>query len=104
MDLSLHPIPVHLLLAVGLFLLMNWIGQHSVPLGYMPLSLFSKADEAPAFNHVFRVADSSRVPANSSQRPYMASAFDQLVTSDYRVILYYFVIRILFNGAMVAGA
>ena len=44
----------HILLAALLFLLVNWIGKHSIAAGYTQLSLFAKADEAPAFNVVFR--------------------------------------------------
>lgn len=46
---------VHIALAVLLFFLMNWIGQHSIVTArYFQLSYFGEKEEAPAFNIVFR--------------------------------------------------
>ncbi len=45
----------HVLLAALLFMIVNWIGRHSIASGYHQLTLFAKVDEAPAFNFVFRV-------------------------------------------------
>lgn len=47
---------VHLVLAGVLFFVMNWIGGHSiVTASYHQISYFSRYDDAPAFNVVFRV-------------------------------------------------
>lgn len=46
----------HLLLAGVLFFLMNWVGRHaSISVSYYQITYFSRYDEAPAFNVVFRV-------------------------------------------------
>jgi membrane protein DedA with SNARE-associated domain len=46
---------VHCALALGLFLLINWIGKNSRSLGYISLGLFIQRDEAPAFNLALRL-------------------------------------------------
>jgi hypothetical protein len=47
---------VHLMLAVVLFFLLNWIGGHAtVTTRYYQITYFSRHDEAPAFNIIFRV-------------------------------------------------
>ena len=46
---------VHGGLAIALFGGVNWLGRHAVKAGYLQLSLYAQADEAPAFNFVFRV-------------------------------------------------
>lgn len=47
---------VHVLLAVVLFFVMNWIGRHAVTSAkYYQITYFSRFDDAPAFNVAFRV-------------------------------------------------
>lgn len=50
-------IAIHVLLAVLLFFLVNWVGHYSVGFGYYQLATLADAeDEAPAFNVVMRIA------------------------------------------------
>lgn len=42
-------------LALAIFLVMNWLGKHSSVFGYTTISMFSEPDEAPAFNFIFRI-------------------------------------------------
>lgn len=54
--MTIEIIVVHVLLAIVLFFLMNWIGRHSVVTArYYQISYFSRYDDAPAFNSVFRI-------------------------------------------------
>lgn len=46
---------VHLTIAVAIFFIVNWIGEHSPVTGYVPLSLLVREDTMPAFNLAFRV-------------------------------------------------
>lgn len=43
------------ILACLMFLSINWLGKHSYNIGYMSLSAFYRADDAPAFNLLFRL-------------------------------------------------
>ncbi len=46
---------LHILLAILLFFVVNWLGAHSSPMGYMQLSLGMQDDTSPAFNYLFKV-------------------------------------------------
>ena len=46
---------VHLIFALLLFFIINWIGKQSLSIGYIQMSLFESEDEAPAFNFLVRV-------------------------------------------------
>lgn len=46
---------IHSFLAILFFYTINWFGKHITSSGYMSLSLFYKADEAPIFNNLFRI-------------------------------------------------
>jgi len=86
----------HLALAIVLFFITNWIGKHSIQLGYMQLSLFVRADEAPAFNFVLRVLTPVVYMLILSAAAY-ALRLDFLTKDVYLVVVYYFLFRILFN-------
>ena len=45
---------IHIIAAIVLFFIVNWIGAHSVSIGYIQLSIMAKEDTAPAFNFLFR--------------------------------------------------
>ena len=47
----------HLSLAILLFFIVNWIGEHSKPLdmGYVEISLSMQEETAPMFNYLFKV-------------------------------------------------
>ena len=52
-----YVIVIHLLLAIILFYLVNWIGAKSRPLdfGYVQMSVGLQDDTAPLFNYFFKV-------------------------------------------------
>lgn len=91
---------VHFALAIALFFVMNWIGRHSIPFGYMQLSMFVRADEAPAFNFVFRVLTPVVYLLLVSAALYSLKL--DLFTEDiYLVVAYYLIFRLAFN--VIAG-
>lgn len=45
----------HIILAILLFFMVNWLGSRSAPLGYLQLSIGLQDDTAPAFNYLFKV-------------------------------------------------
>jgi len=94
--MALSTAVVHLLLAVVLFFLVNWIGRHSISSGYLQLSLFAKTDEAPAFNFLFRVfAPIVYLVVVASLLYYLHR--DDLVRGFFLVAVYYVLIRGAFN-------
>jgi hypothetical protein len=90
---------VHLTLAFGLFLLINWIGRHSHSLGYISLGLFIQRDEAPAFNLALRLLGPLVYVTIVSALLYAANA-DAYVQKIWLVVVYYFFGRSLFNVLM----
>ena len=89
-------IAVQLVLAVILFFIVNWVGQHSASSGYLSLSLFAKTDEAPAFNFLFRVAGPIVYLILTASVLY-ALRLDSLVRAFYMVAVYYVLFRWSFN-------
>lgn len=86
---------VHSILAVLLFIITNWVGKHSLHAGYLQLSVLVKADEAPAFNFVYRVFSPIAFITIASAILYKAGA-DWAVKDIYRVVVYYFTFRLFF--------
>lgn len=83
-------------LAALLFMLVNWIGRHSIASGYLQLSLFSKTDEAPAFNFLFRVLAPTVFLLLVAAVCY-SGGLDDFLTRSYLVVVYYVLIRWSFN-------
>lgn len=90
---------VHLILALVLFFLINWLGKHSVSVGYMNLSIFFKEDSAPAFNFLLRSLTPIMYLFITSSILYWLN-FDAMVNNIWLVVVYYFVFRIIFNLLM----
>jgi len=98
--ISADVVIVHLLLAVVLFFVVNWLGRHSLSSGYHSISLLEKVDEAPAFNFVFRVSTPLVYLAISAALLY-AVGLDRYVRNFCAVVILYFAVRWLYN--IVAG-
>lgn len=86
----------HLSLSIILFLIMNWIGKHSSNAGYIQMSVLIKADEAPAFNFIYRAFAPIAFITIISALLY-AFKYDLFVQNIYLVVVYYFIIRLFFN-------
>ncbi|WP_198040130.1 hypothetical protein [Microbulbifer agarilyticus] len=87
---------IHLALAIALFLIVNWIGSHSAHAGYVRMSVLAKADEAPAFNFLYRSFSPVAYITVVSAVFYKIEQ-DWIVQDIYLVVIYYFVFRLLFN-------
>lgn len=100
--MTLVVIVIHVLLAVILFFLVNWLGKHSITAGYIQLSLFARTDEAPAFNFVFRLLVPVVYLVLVAALCY-AVGLDFIVDHLWLVALYYVIGRWLFNIAIGRG-
>jgi hypothetical protein len=87
---------VHVLLAIILFFITNWIGKHSLSVGYMQMSLLAKSDEAPAFNFLYRIF-SPIVFIVLCCVLFNALSLNWINKDIYMIVAYYFVFRIIFN-------
>lgn len=86
---------VQVALSLTLFLVLNWIGRHSLSSGYVTLSAFLKNDGAPAFNLLFRIIGPIVFVILAASFLYSAG-LDKYVTNIWLVILYYYVGRLLY--------
>jgi hypothetical protein len=86
----------HLAMALMLFLLTNWIGRHSIQVGYMEISVIAKSNESPAFNFIYRAFSPIAFILLASSVLF-SIGFSYLAKDIYLVVFYYFSIRILFN-------
>lgn len=86
----------HILMAIGLFFLVNWIGKHSYTIGYMSISLFVRRDEAPALNLIIRVLSPVVYIIIISSILYFFN-LDKYTTNIYQVSILYILIRLLIN-------
>ena len=90
---------LQVLLAIALFLLVNWVGRHASPFGYRSLTLFERVEEAQAFNFVFRVA-TPQVFLILVAAMLSATGMFWLAQDLWRVTALYVVVRIVFNLVM----
>jgi hypothetical protein len=86
----------HIILGIGLFFLINWIGKHSYSIGYMEISIFVKTEEAPALNFLIRVLTPVVYIIITSTILYYFR-LDKYVWNIFLVNIYYVVFRLLFN-------
>jgi hypothetical protein len=93
-------ITCHIALAIILFFVINFLGQHSPSsLGYYQLTSFFETDEAPAFNYLIRVLTPTVFTILISTLFYSLK-LDNLIVNIYLVSVYYVVFRLLFNLAI----
>jgi hypothetical protein len=87
---------IDLLLAVIFFVITNWIGKHSIQLGYMHLSVSVASGESPLFNIAYRVFSPIALVVLAAAF-FSAAGLNEYIDKTYLVVAYYFAIRILFN-------
>ena len=87
---------IQILLGIGLFFIINWIGKHSYSIGYMEISIFVKTEEAPALNFLIRVLTPIVYIIIVSTILYYFS-LDKYVINIFLVNVYYIAFRLLFN-------
>ena len=84
---------IHFVMAVALFFIANWIGAHSISVGYMQMNVVIKEDSAPAFNFLFKVI------APLVYLILTATLFQQiglpiLINNCYLIVVYYWIFRV----------
>ena len=89
---------VQIIIGIGLFFIINFIGKHSYSIGYMEISIFVKTEEAPAFNFLIRVLTPVVYLIIVSSFLYYFK-FDKYVLNIYLVNIYYIIFRLIFNLA-----
>ena len=87
---------VQIVLGIGLFFLINWLGKHSYSIGYMEISIFVKTEEAPALNFLIRVLTPIVYIIIMSTILYYFK-LDKYVWNIYLINVYYILFRLLFN-------
>lgn len=87
---------IQILLGIGLFFIINWIGKHSYSIGYMEISIFVKTEEAPALNFLIRVLTPVVYIIIVSTVLYYYR-LDKYVWNIFLVNIYYILFRLLFN-------
>ena len=87
---------IQIILGIGLFFLINWIGKHSYSIGYMEISIFVKTEEAPALNFLIRVLTPIVYIIIVSTSLYYFG-LDKFVWNIYLVNVYYILFRLIFN-------
>ena len=94
-EYTLVLILIHLILAILLFFIVNWIGHHAISIGYMQMSVIIRQDNAPAFNFLFRIL---------SPIVYLVICavffqyLDISIKYCYFIVIDYWIIRVLFVG------
>jgi hypothetical protein len=97
--LSILVATTHFGLAVALFFAVNWIGEHSLTLGYLQLSLKVQGDSAPAFNFLLKALAPTVYIILAATMFYLLHR-DSFVQHIWLIAVYYFAFRFSFNLAM----
>lgn len=87
---------VHLILAVLLFFIVNWIGRNSIFVGYQQLSVVFEENSAPAFNFLFKVL-APTVYLILCVALFQSVEFNVLTRRCYLIVVYYWAIRFVWN-------
>jgi hypothetical protein len=88
----------HLILALVEFFAINWLGRHSRSSGYWWLTTLQDVEQAPLFNATFRVLAPTIYLVITATLLY-ASGADNLVRDYWRVTVFYFAIRTVYQLA-----
>lgn len=93
---------VQIVLGIILFFIVNWIGKHSYSIGYMGISMFTKAEESPGLNFLIRVL-TPIVYIILISTLFYSVGLDKYVKNIYLINVYYVIFRLLFNLATSRG-
>lgn len=86
------PLAMHIALAVILFFLVNWIGEHAIDFGYRSTSLFEEPNESIALNFFIR-ALSPAVFIILFSSAAVAAGYPELRLGILKVVVLYYVVR-----------
>ena len=85
---------VHVIAAIVLFYLVNWVGARSISVGYMQMSIIAKEETAPAFNFLFKVL-SPIVFLVLFIVTVQVLNHKEFVQASYLIVVYYWLFRTL---------
>lgn len=80
--------------ALIMFVVINWLGKHSISDGYMQLSMDVSDDTSPAFNFVYKVL-SPVVLLILFVTLFQLLGWDAIVDNCFFIVVYYWLIRII---------
>ncbi len=83
---------VHVIAAIILFYMVNWIGARSVSIGYMQMSITINEETAPAFNFIYKVL-APTVFYVLFIVAVQSAGLSYFVRQSYMIILYYWLFR-----------
>lgn len=88
-------IATHIILALALFQLVNWIGEHATDFGYASTTLFEEPNESLALNFFIRALAPAVFMVTLSAAAVAAGHAD-LRVGIYWVAIYYYAIRFIY--------
>jgi hypothetical protein len=88
----------HCAVAVAIFFGLNWLGRKSDMFGYETLTMFTEREDAVAFNFLFRAVTPVVILVLVAASCY-ALGLDRFTANLHYALVYYIVIRVLFNIA-----
>ena len=84
---------IHAVAAIFIFLIINWIGEKSVSIGYMQMSIVVEEESYPAFNFLFK-AIAPVIIMILFVALAQAVHFDSFTVHCYLIVVYYWIIRV----------
>lgn len=92
-------IAAHIILALALFQLVNWIGEHATDFGYASTTLFEEPNESLALNFLMRALAPAVFMLMLSAAAVAADHAD-LRIGIYWIAIYYYAFRVIYIVAM----
>ena len=85
---------IHILLALILFFIVNWLGKRAEPMGYVKMSVVIQEDTAPLFNYLFKVL-APVVYIILLTAVFQKAGLNQLTSKIFFIVIDYWLIRLL---------
>lgn len=98
-NLCVYPIwigLVHIVLAIALFYLVNWLGRHAPERDYVPLSLMVRESTMPAFNFVFKILTPIAIYVLLIVLCQNISVLQPLLNCCYLIVVDYWLFRLFY--------
>lgn len=83
---------IHFLAAIILFYIVNWLGKHTISIGYMQISVSTEDESSPAFNVIFRIL-APIVFFIVFIALVQSLNFKEYVKNAYMIVVFYWIIR-----------
>lgn len=84
---------IHVVISIFIFLIINRIGEKSVSIGYMQMSIVVEEESHPAFNFLFK-AIAPVIIMILFVALVQAVHFDSFTVHCYLIVVYYWIIRV----------